>query len=130
MNRKESNVDNQTPTADIGQPQTEMRNLHADLNTMREPANEDLRPLFSNDSIEAFRSRWGSIQTGFVDEPRKSVNEADKLVAEVMKKMAVMFTEERDKLEKQWDGGDNVSTEDLRLALQRYRLFFNRLLAM
>jgi hypothetical protein len=130
MNRKESNVDNQTPTADIGQPQTEMRNLHADLNTMREPANEDLRPLFSNDSIEAFRSRWDSIQTGFVDEPRKSVNEADKLVAEVMKKMAVMFTEERDKLEKQWDGGDNVSTEDLRLALQRYRLFFNRLLAM
>jgi hypothetical protein len=130
MNRKESNVDNQTPPADIDPRQTEMRNPHADLNTMREPANEGLRPLFSSDSIEAFRFRWDSIQTGFVDEPRKSVNEADKLVAEVMKKMAVMFTEERDKLEKQWDGGDNVSTEDLRLALQRYRLFFNRLLAM
>jgi hypothetical protein len=64
-----------------------------------------------------------------VDEPRKAVEEADKLVASVMKRLAEGFANERSKLEKQWDRGDNVSTEDLRVALQRYRSFFDRLLS-
>ena len=87
-------------------------------------------PLLVNDETHTFRSRWDSIQTGFVDEPRHSVEQADGLVAEVMKRLAETFAEERSKLEGQWSRGDNVSTEDLRLALQRYRSFFDRLLSM
>ena len=65
-----------------------------------------------------------------MDEPWQAVERADHLVAEAMKRLAEMFAEERAKLEGQWDRGDNVSTEDLRLALRRYRSFFNRLLSV
>jgi len=65
-----------------------------------------------------------------VDEPRQTVAEADKLVAVVMQRLAEGFANERSGLEKQWDRGDNVSTEDLRVALQRYRSFFDRLLKL
>jgi hypothetical protein len=87
-------------------------------------------PLFSESEMGDFRSQWSKIQTGFVDEPRRTVEEADKLVAAVMQRLAESFANERSGLEKQWDGGDNVSTEDLRLALQRYRSFFDRLLKL
>jgi hypothetical protein len=70
------------------------------------------------------------VQTGFVDEPRQTVEEADKLVAAVMQRLADGFTKERSGLEKQWDNGDKASTEDLRVALQRYRSFFDRLLKL
>jgi len=87
-------------------------------------------PLFSESEMEDFRSQWSKVQTGFVDEPRRTVEEADKLVAAVMQRLAEGFANERSGLEKQWDRGDNVSTEDLRLALQRYRSFFDRLLKL
>jgi hypothetical protein len=85
-------------------------------------------PLFSESEIEGFRSQWGHIQTGFVDQPRRTVEGADKLVASVMQRLAEGFANERWGLEKQWDHGDSVSTEGLRVALQRYRSFFDRLL--
>jgi len=91
---------------------------------------EDATPLFPNNELEGLRSRWKEIQTAFVDEPRKAVEQADGLVASAMKRLAEVFAEERSKLEKQWDRGDNVSTEDLRVALQRYRSFFHRLLSI
>ena len=84
--------------------------------------------LFSDSDQRELRNRWSNVQTGFVDEPRKAVQEADNLVASVMKRLAEGFANERSNLEKQWDRGDNVSTEDLRVALQRYRSFFDRLL--
>jgi hypothetical protein len=87
-------------------------------------------PLFSESEMEDFRSQWGHIQTGFVDEPRRTVEDADKLVASVMQRLAEGFANERWGLEKQWDHGDSVSTEDLRVALQRYRSFFDRLLKL
>jgi hypothetical protein len=68
------------------------------------------------------------VQTSFVDEPRRAVERADELVAEVIKRLADSFAQERSRLEGQWGRGDNVSTEDLRVALQRYRAFFDRLL--
>lgn len=77
-----------------------------------------------------FRRQWDQVQTGFVDEPRHAVEQADSLVAQVMQNLAKTFADERGKLEAQWSTGDNVSTEDLRLALQRYRLFFSRLLSI
>ena len=87
-------------------------------------------PLFSEPEMADFRSQWSKIQTGFVDEPRRTVEDADKLVASVMQRLAEGFANERSGLEKQWDRGDNVSTEDLRVALQRYRSFFDRLLKL
>jgi len=73
--------------------------------------------------------RRTDIQGSFVDEPGKSVQAADQLVAEVMQRLAESFALERADLEQQWDRGEDVSTEDLRVALQRYRSFFQRLLA-
>ena len=94
-------------------------------------AEEDSRnePLLPSDQSERFTARWQEIQTSFVDEPRESVEQADTLVAELMQRLAASFADERTGLEAQWDRGDEVSTEDLRVALTRYRSFFERLLA-
>jgi hypothetical protein len=86
-------------------------------------------PLLGRDEAGEYQSRWESIQTGFVDEPRRAVEQADALVADAMQRLAETFSEERKNLEGQWDRGDDVSTEDLRVALQRYRSFFDRLLS-
>lgn len=87
-------------------------------------------PLFSPDEAKDFHARWDAVQVGFVDEPRRAVEQADSLVAGAMKRLAEGFAEERAQLEGQWDRGDSVSTEDLRIALRRYRSFFGRLLAV
>jgi hypothetical protein len=84
--------------------------------------------LLAADDAEAFRARWTDVQHGFVDAPRQAVEQADGLVAELMQHLAKTFADERGRLEGQWDQGDDVSTEDLRTAFQRYRLFFDRLL--
>jgi hypothetical protein len=86
-------------------------------------------PLLPGDQSEEFSDRWRDIQTSFVDEPRSSVEQADALVADLMQKLATGFSKERERLEEQWDRGDDVSTEDLRVALTRYRSFFDRLLS-
>jgi hypothetical protein len=85
-------------------------------------------PLFSDSDIGDLRTRWSNVQAEFVDEPRRSVEAADQLVASVMQRLAEGFANERASLEKQWDNGESASTEDLRVALQRYRAFFDRLL--
>jgi hypothetical protein len=85
--------------------------------------------LFPDSELNEFRARWDKAQIGFVDEPRAAVEQADSLVATVVKRIAEQFAAERAELEHQWDRGDNVSTEDLRQALRRYRSFFDRLLA-
>jgi len=87
-------------------------------------------PLFPDDELHNFRARWDQVQTSFVDEPRQAVEQADSLVANVVKRIAEQFAGERAELEKQWDRGDNVSTEDLRQGLRRYRAFFDRLLSV
>ena len=87
-------------------------------------------PLFSASEMADFRSQWSKVQTGFVDEPHQTVAEAEQLVASVMKRLAEGFANERSGLEKHWDRADNVSTEELRVALQRYRSFFDRLLKL
>jgi hypothetical protein len=92
-------------------------------------ASDDAPELLPRSENEGFQSRWETIQTGFVDEPRQTVEQADELVAEVMKRLAEGFATERERLEGQWGRGEDVSTEDLRVALQRYRGFFQRLLS-
>jgi hypothetical protein len=86
--------------------------------------------MFPESVLKDFRLQWSNIQAGFVDDPRQTVKGADKLVASVMQRLAEGFASERTGLEEQWDRGDNVSTEDLRVALQRYRSFFDRLLRL
>ena len=84
--------------------------------------------LFPDAECHDFRTRWDEIQIRFVDDPRKAAEDADSLVAQVMKRLAEIFANERSNMETQWSRGENVSTEDLRVAVQRYRSFFNRLL--
>jgi len=83
--------------------------------------------LLNREESEHFRTRWNEIQSKFVDEPRSAVQQADALVSEVVEQITQMFAKEHSSLESQWNQGDDVSTEDLRMALQRYRSFFNRL---
>ena len=98
--------------------------------TITKAAQEPNLPLFAQNDTQDFHSRWEKIQIGFVDEPRKAVEQADELVASAIKRLAEVFATERHKLEAEWDKTDNVSTEDLRVALRRYRSFFDRLLSV
>jgi hypothetical protein len=91
---------------------------------------EERVALFPSTEANELRARWDSIQVGFIDEPRKTVAEADALVATTMSRLTEVFARERQRLEQQWDRGDDTSTEDFRVALRRYRSFFARLLAI
>jgi hypothetical protein len=103
----------------------------ADDTRMEQPRSgaTESEPLFANEQSERFTTRWQEIQISFVDQPRDAVAEADSLVADLMQRLAASFSQERERLEAQWDRGDDVSTEDLRVALTRYRSFFDRLLS-
>jgi hypothetical protein len=93
---------------------------------------EQLAPLFVPDVARDFRLRWDAVQSSFVDDPVQAVRQGDELVIQVMKSLEETFSSERVKLEGQADptGKDKVSTEDLRVALRRYRSFFERLLSL
>jgi hypothetical protein len=118
-------------TADLAAAATDQRPAEASgaggTKMIRE---ERATPLFSEGEARNLRSSWDGIQAAFVDEPRRAVEQADELVATAIKRLAEVFAEERSKLEHQWDRGGDVSTEDLRVTLQRYRSFFSRLLAV
>jgi hypothetical protein len=120
---EERSADRPSSTAEVA------RDMERSEARGRAEAEEDApTTLFPEDEAKDFRGRWTDIQTGFVDEPRHAVEQADALVAEVIKRLANSFAEERSKLEGQWGRGDDVSTEDLRVSLRRYRSFFDRLL--
>lgn len=129
--------DKKVTTEDLGAPRSPAMGTQAIANAGKtEPIagngshEPELNPLFTEDVQRGFRTKWQNIQTGFVDEPRHAVEEADELVAELMQQLAQSFSDQRSQLEKQWEQTDKVSTEDLRLALRRYRSFFERLLAI
>lgn len=86
-------------------------------------------PLLPPEQSSEFEQRWQRVQAGFVDEPRQAVEEADKLVADLIDRLAESFSQSRSRLETQWDQGNDASTEELRIALMRYRSFFKRLLS-
>ena len=110
-------------TADLAGKTEEPESYHS-------PAEESSGPLLAPDAAQDFRTRWDRVQTAFVDDPRSAVKDADELVANAIKRLAETFAEQRGGLERQWDRGDDVSTEDLRLALRKYRAFFQRLVAV
>ena len=95
------------------------------------PASEtDLPPLFETGARDDLHREWERIQTGFVDEPRRSVEQADHVVASTVQRVAESFARQREQLENQWSRTGDVSTEDLRIAMRRYRAFFERMLSM
>jgi hypothetical protein len=91
---------------------------------------EQLAALFPADVAGNFRSRWDAVQIGFVDDPKQAVRQADELVAQVMKSLAETFSGERARFEQQMGQADSASTETMRVALRRYRSFFQRLLSL
>ena len=124
-----TSADERLTTADLagraGSPEDEPMDRDRD-----DTPSSALEPLLGGGEEDRFRTEWESVQVGFVDEPRASVERADALVADLMQRLAQSFAEEREKLERQWATGEETSdTEELRVALQRYRSFFERLLA-
>jgi hypothetical protein len=101
-----------------------------DSEVSRDLHQEGRSVLVPEAEMQQLRVRWEKIQIGFVDEPRQAVKQADELIASAIQQIAEQFAQERARLEKQWDRGDQVSTEDLRQALRRYRTFFDRLLSV
>jgi hypothetical protein len=91
--------------------------------------NEPTSPLLGEDELKGYGARWKSIQVRFVDDPRGTVKEADELVADLMARLSQSFSDARAALESQWEREGDASTEDLRMAMRRYRSFFMRLLA-
>jgi hypothetical protein len=89
---------------------------------------EQPTPLFNGEQVRQYRGRWTQLQVAFVDEPRRAVQQADELVAEVMQTLAATFAENKRQLESQWRREGQADTEELRLALRRYRTFFDQLL--
>lgn len=133
----------QLSTADVAAAAEQRRaertdsSFNADPNAAveRKPADrtaskEKSTPLFASNEAEQLHRNWSDVQAGFVDEPRRAVEQADGLVADVMQRLATAFANERKTLEQQWDRGGDTDTEELRQALQRYRSFFDRLLAL
>ena len=117
------------------QPRPAIRAVDGGGSTERSTERRQNAALFDEAAGKRFQDRWLTIQTEFVDEPRDAVQKADGLVAEVLKQLTDTFAHEREELEAGWsgaaDGSDQeISTEDLRQAIQRYRSFFNRLLAL
>jgi GH25 family lysozyme M1 (1,4-beta-N-acetylmuramidase) len=99
-------------------------------NTMTTEAETSWAALFGEEEARTYKTRWDEIQSRFVDEPRDAVQQADALVNETTQRLATVFAEERSRLEQEWAQKGDVSTEDLRQALRRYRSFFERLLAV
>jgi len=109
---------------------TDERISTADLAGKPELKEEAVGPLLPQDFVQDLRNKWDRVQTAFVDEPRAAVQQADELVASAIKRLAESFADARNNLERQWDRGDQVNTEELRLALRKYRSFFQKLLTV
>ena len=120
-----------TPPDQVLEPESLAPAPTADQPAKPAQTDEERRtPLFAADAAESFRSRWQNIQTSFIDEPTRAVEQADSLVAEIMQQLAKTFADERSHLEEQGEHGKDISTEDLRMALRHYRSFFDRLLSI
>jgi hypothetical protein len=124
-----TNVTGKTVDASAEARTTSENRLSASGTATARALEEERLALFSSHEANDLRARWDSVQVGFVDDPRKAVEEADALIAETMKRLTEIFADERQQLERQWDRNDG-STEDFRVALRRYRSFFSRLLAV
>lgn len=136
MNQSKGTLLNQEP-AETAEEEMRTEQIEQEANVdvvgsrnIRTKEEEKYAPLFESKRADQFRQQWLEIQSRFVDDPTVSVKEADELVNHVIQNVTRMFADERSSLETQWNSGDKVSTEDLRMALRRYRSFFDRLLSL
>jgi hypothetical protein len=120
-------ADPQDDATGVGTATAAMSGAATGTAATRAPEEEKVA-LFAPDESKELRARWDSIQVGFVDEPRRAVQKADALVSDTIKRLSEVFANERQTLEHQWDRNEDISTEDFRQALRRYRSFFGRLL--
>jgi hypothetical protein len=118
----------QTEPTDSG-GQTEPTDSENGLSSAQTESPTD-KPLFADGTLSGLRSRWDDVQAAFVDDPKECVQKADALVAQVVEQLTTGFSQARSRLETQWARGEDASTEDLRVALKRYREFFQRLLSV
>jgi hypothetical protein len=95
-----------------------------------EPSEDSTAPLLSVEQSRRLRSRWEQVQSQFVDDPQNAVEEADELVRQAIDAIDELFDRQRRQLEGIWEREEEISTEDLRVTLRRYRTFFDRLLAI
>jgi DNA-binding PucR family transcriptional regulator len=80
---------------------------------------------------ERFGRRLHDAVTGFVDDPRRSVTEADAVFEEVSRRITELLAERHRGLREPWQGEDAAErTEDLRKALRRYRDAADQLLRL
>ena len=134
---KQTNMDavdaaDTTDASDTGEEQMRNEQIVEERNDQNKNStreDENFAPLFENNEAEQFRSQWLEIQSRFVDDPSVSVKDADELVAKVITNITRTFADKRTSMEAQWKSGD-VSTEDLRVTMKRYRSFFDRLLTL
>jgi hypothetical protein len=124
-------ADSMTPPREQSTIRSEQSATRTDAAVPPEPAESSTeQELFAHDHLAGLRARWDDVQAGFVDDPRECVQKADSLVSDVVEQLTSGFTQARSRLEEQWARGEKASTEDLRVALKRYREFFERLLAV
>lgn len=124
----------QTPADErpLTEPRTEPESLSELPETEEVPPaapalnTDDAEVLLGTDDAEKFRLRWRELQADFVDDPKHAVEGADHLVDEVMRTLSEIFADHKRDLEGQLRGGGE--TEELRVALRRYRSFFEQLL--
>jgi hypothetical protein len=128
--RQETERDQSMPDEEASMERPDPESVPAETPDEAGARHDDERaPILASGDAEGFRHRWEDLQAGFVDQPREMVEQANELVGELMQKLSAGFNEKRGELEAQWEKGEDVSTEDLRVALTRYRSFFNRLLS-
>ena len=127
MTEQEETAEQQESPELQEQAEHETKAKEADRNEKATGTGDD-QELFRDNELQSFRSRWDEVQGRFVDEPRESVQKADDLVSDLVDRLTSGFAETRSGLEDQWNKGEDASTEDLRVALMRYRAFFQRLL--
>lgn len=110
------------------QPPVQQQSVQQQRRVEQGTIGEEQGSFLPDDRMSSLRERWTDVQAAFVDNPQQAVQEAHQLVADLVNQLTQMFTQERTNLESQWKGGGDADTEALRIALQRYRSFFNRLL--
>ncbi|WP_433270298.1 hypothetical protein ACQPZF_09370 [Actinosynnema sp. CS-041913] len=114
---------------ELGVHEPETGDVPAEQPAAEQPRSAD-EPLFTADEADGYQGEWRALQADFVDDPRDAVQRADELVAQVIQSLATTFAEHKRSLEGQWQQGGQADTEELRLALRRYRSFFDRLLSV
>jgi hypothetical protein len=110
-------------------PRTEVEPIAVGPSSVADEEAEGTDLLLPAERRDDLRRVWLEVQSSFIDEPQDAVRKADGLVQDVLRSVAEGFESARRGLEGDWQRGEQVNTESLRLAFRRYRALFERLLS-